>query len=89
MSFRVKEMDFRYSDYGYIISIGNRYFSTKMRSTHVYFKDFGNSFSGSCYAITGNRSPKELRESKYPDIIHVTDWYIKKIKRSDASYLTF
>ncbi|KAG2196290.1 hypothetical protein INT47_012512 [Mucor saturninus] len=36
--------------------------------------DFGNSFSGTCYALTGNLSPKELREKPYPSIIHVTDW---------------
>ncbi|KAG2196471.1 hypothetical protein INT47_012672 [Mucor saturninus] len=36
--------------------------------------DFGTTFSGTCYAITGRMSPKELREAIYPNIIHVTDW---------------
>ncbi|KAI7891304.1 uncharacterized protein EV154DRAFT_508624 [Mucor mucedo] len=36
--------------------------------------DFGTTFSGSCYAITGKVSPKELRETSYPSIIHVTNW---------------
>ncbi|KAI7875538.1 uncharacterized protein EV154DRAFT_76286 [Mucor mucedo] len=36
--------------------------------------DFGTTFSGTCYAITGKMSPKELRETIYPSIIHVTDW---------------
>lgn len=64
-------------------------FLQKMRLTHTYCKDFGNSFSGSCYADTGKKSPKEMRESPNPSIFHVTDWYIKKKKPTDALYLTF
>ncbi|KAI7875533.1 uncharacterized protein EV154DRAFT_606830 [Mucor mucedo] len=37
--------------------------------------EFGTTFSGSCYAIAGRMSPKELRETIYPSIIHIiTDW---------------
>ncbi|KAI7891306.1 uncharacterized protein EV154DRAFT_226518 [Mucor mucedo] len=36
--------------------------------------DFGTTFSGACYAITGRMTPKELRKAEYPSIFHVTDW---------------
>ncbi|KAI7891300.1 uncharacterized protein EV154DRAFT_226206 [Mucor mucedo] len=36
--------------------------------------DFGNSFSGTCCAITPRLSSKQSRASEYPEFLHVNNW---------------
>lgn len=80
-------MAFRYNKYGVIVSIGKSRSLIKSRKPRPEIEesplilvfyctkiDFGTTFSGTCYAITGKFTQKELKNESYVKITHVTDW---------------
>jgi hypothetical protein len=40
----------------------------------LFTLDFGTTFSGTCYSITGKFSKEDLKNKPYVEITHVTDW---------------